>query len=269
MSGLGYRLADERRAELQARAKPLGLMSFSAPPEIDHRGWLNVENQGPIGSCVGNALASVLECCNYIATAGGVVQLSRMFAYLESQKASGYFGSDNGATIDGAALAASRVGICLEATMPYPNPVRYVTTIPQAATVEAAGHRLKTHAVMRSYADVFNFLGSGVGAVEIGINWTQGLAQCSGVAETNNIGGRSLGGHALALVGYSKRQDSSGRQYIWLVNSHGRQWGNQGWAEIAPNVIDYWLRNGETMIGFSDLESFGPRTILSYEGMVG
>lgn len=264
---LGYRKADEDLSALEATEKPMAAMAFAAPESVDHSGWLKVEHQGSLSSCTGNAESSVFEVCNYIKTAGGIVQVSRWFAYIQAQKASGFFGSDQGASIDGSRRAAENVGNCLEPTLPYPK--QYVTTIPAAAITEAADHQLLSHVVLRSYSEDFNFIASGQGAIIIGVDWTTGMRACTGIMELSTLKGGMLGGHAMAIVGYTKRKAADGRNYLHLVNSHGTTWGNKGWAEVAPAVIDLWHQRREVMIGFSDLESWGVRQIPTFVGMTG
>lgn len=264
---LGWRKDLEDLRSLKAKARTFSasaLGAFTAPEEIDHRGWLQIENQGPVGSCAGHAESTCLEVCNYIATGGNVVQLSRMFCYLAGQQMCGLFGADQGSTIEGVVEASKRVGVCLESTFPYPG--RYITSVPNSATIEAAQHKLRSHVNIGGYQQGFDFVGSGVGGLIIGIDWVQSLINCTGIVDS--LRGGSVGGHALAIVGYSKRLDRQGRKYLWLANSHGRQWGNNGWAEIAPAVFDYWCQR-DVVIGVSDLENFGPREIKTYVGMTG
>lgn len=217
-----------------------------------------VANGIGVHNCAGHARSTVMEYINWIDTRGQVIQLSRMYAYLTAQMESGISG-DQGATISGAMQAAKRRGCCLETTFPYPG--RYTPTIPQAAHAEAKDHKLKNHAVLRDYSQCFNFLASGVGGIEIGIPWTSTLANNrTGVIES--AGGQTYGGHALAIIGYTKRKDRQGRQYLLMFNSHGRQWAANGVAEIAPTLFDRWGQDRYSeMIGASDLEEFAPRKI--------
>lgn len=268
MHALGWRHDLEPRDELHRTAAPFQLPnSFRAPAEVDHRGWLKVENQGQLGSCSGHAITSVQEVLNYVATGGQVVQLSRMFGYLAGQQQDNLLGSDQGATITGSVRGARETGCCRESTFPYPQ--RYTPQIPQPALDEAGQHRVRQHSVLKSYDDCFRWLASGVGAIEIGILWTASLAEnTTGVIDAQN--GSIYGGHALAVVGYSARTDAQGRQYLWLVNSHGPQWGRQGWAEIAPALFNRWGRDTQSeLIGVTDLAAFAPREIRTWEGMIG
>lgn len=264
---LGWRNDIEPRAELRATACAFAATSFRAPSQVDPRPWLPVENQGQIGSCAGHAITTSLEICNYISTQGRVTALSRMFSYLVGQQAAGLFGRDAGCTISGVVRAAKQVGCCREELFPYPT--SYISAIPAAAQEEASQHRLQQHSVLNSYQRVFEFLAAGIGAVVIGVPWRQSLAETEGVIE--RLQGTVYGGHAVALVGYTTRTANDGRKYILLANSHGKDWGAAGFAEVAPRVIDAWcadVANCE-LIGVSDLQVFGPRPIPSWVGMTG
>lgn len=244
---------------LHATAVPFRLTgAFAAPDEIDHRSWLSIEDQGNQGSCSGHALSSSLEVCNYYDAQGQVLQLSRQFAYIMAQTVDGLVGKDEGATIYGSVEGAKRHGICREELFPYTG--TYHTDVPRAATEEAAQHKLLKHVVLKNYDDVFRWLASGVGAVTIGIMIRESWLNAKAVIDTQT--GRIVGGHAMAVLGYSKRQDTAGRNYLLLANSWGRSWGGAGWAEINPRLFDQWGadRNAE-MIGVTDLEEFIPRAV--------
>jgi hypothetical protein len=176
-----------------------------------------------------------------------------MFAYLLAQRCDGLSG-DKGATISGAVKAAKQYGICQESTFPYPG--RYVTDVPEAAISEASQHRIKNHESLSGYDDCFKWLATGTGVIEIGIPWLGTLANnTNGVIDRAD--GIEYGGHALAIVGYTKRKDSRGRQYLLMANSHGTQWGAKGFAEIAPALFDEWGRDSYSeMIGMTDLEEY-------------
>ena len=83
-------LIDNWRSELEDESffetlqdLPPQWAEFSRPDEVKID-WHKTENQGPIGSCQGNDLASCLERLAFIR--GDKVQLSRIFAYLATQK---------------------------------------------------------------------------------------------------------------------------------------------------------------------------------------
>jgi len=265
--GTGYRRDAENFANLSATAKPFALtQTYAAPHSISHRSWRTAKNQGRVGSCTGFSRSSGEEILNYIATRGQRLEFSGMYAYLQNQKACGLYGQDVGATIDGSVRAAMETGICREETFPYPG--RYVTGIPDAAIEEGKKHLIRSHSVMRSYDDVFAWLASGVGVVLIGIPWTNGLANAGATVEKRQAQGRGGGGHALVLEGYDgDKRDSQGRAYIDMENSHGPGYGERGFTLVSPETIDYLIGDGNAFIGISDLESYGPRQIVTFEGV--
>lgn len=231
---------------------------FSAPDEIDPRPWHRIENQANMGSCQGHALSSVCEMAYHIAT-GDVVQFSPLFAYYATQKIDGLLGSDTGSTISGGMRCAKEFGSCPLEVMPYPNPVRYTGQFAPGCWEAAKPFLIRSHSVCRSYADVFAFLASGQGGVEIGISWGGINTNQEGCIENYTPG---AGGHAVSFLGYSKRVDSQGRKYLWLANSWDKHWGNKGWAEVAPRAVEQMFQHPHTvMIGLSDLTTPTPRVI--------
>lgn len=258
----GYRIDLERRDELRRDAVNFRDRvdgRFAAPPEIDPRPWHRIENQGSMGSCQGHALSSVCEMAYHIAT-NEVIQFSPLFAYYATQQIDGLLGRDVGSTISGGMQCAKQFGACPLEVMPYPNPVRYSGKITPEAFTAAAPFRIRSHAVCRNYDDIYAFLASGQGGVEIGISWSGAMTpDGDGVIEQFRPGG---GGHAVCILGYSRRVDSQQRPYLWLANSWSQQWGDKGWAEVAPRAVDQMARHPDTvMIGLSDLSTPTPRKI--------
>jgi hypothetical protein len=256
--GLGYDPSKERHDELRRYSIPF-LMRATAESELqtfDPRGKLIYPSQFNLGSCEGHEIALCMQYINFLAT-GKIVPMSRMWGYLQAQIKDGGMRGDMGASIAGGVAAMKDVGMCKESTFPYPNPVQYVTRWPANAPVEAKQHRLKNSSVMQSYEDVRHWVGMAIGPTGIGINWTPALANNrSGVIRLADCKGQSLGGHALALVSLA-----SDRSHVWLVNSHGEQWGDRGCAQVEPEAVDYWCKSGAAVIGVSDMETYGRRHI--------
>lgn len=267
----GWLRDDEDRAYLRTQGIIFNPpQSFGAPEEFDTRPIIAVENQANTSSCVGHATSSCIEACAWIAAqlAGDAMpdQYSRWFAYLAAQKQSGMLGSDQGATISGAAEAMKLGGCCHETTLPFPG--RYVKTIPAAATAEAGQFKIRTHTSLPTYQRVFDFMAGGFGGVVIGIAATNRFMNCTGVLELSDVKGQG-GGHALLLWGHTKRVDAQGRHYVWLHNSWGKSWGNGGRAEVAPEAIDYWGRSqNNELIGLSDLSGLDVGRKIDFSAIV-
>ena len=262
---LGWRSDLEPRTELHRTAATYKISKpYRAPEEIDPRSWLRTEDQLRISACAGNALALCAELVYWFLTGGEVIQFSRFFSYLVGQKEAGLLGSDQGCTINGVVRGAKNYGLCLESTMPYPR--SYHSSIPQDALREAIDRQLLQHAVLRNYNDVFEWLATGVGAVIIGIPWRESLAS-NRTGVINDASGDTYGGHAVGIVGYSKRKDSRGRKFPFMGNSHGTGWGDNGYAEVNPALFDAWGADSYCeMIGITGLENIEPQN-LSWIGM--
>ena len=171
---------------------------FVPPERMSFRDILKVENQGPMGSCVGHGGSSGAECLVYLSS-GLKVQLSRMFCYLISQRQTGIRG-DNGATIAGCVQGLMKVRICEETVFPYPNPVRYNPNVPQSAITAAEKCKILGHQLLNSGKEVFDWISTGNGPVVFGMNWYDRVSQGNGLVTKDSLRGPSAGGHCNLFV---------------------------------------------------------------------
>jgi len=258
----GYDPTIENRDAIRATSTEIAftMRDFAAPEEVDPRKLMRHDKQGNMGSCQGFSLTNA---CEYVwALVHGQFsverQLSQLFAYLESQRQSqGLLGRDAGSTIEAGLKVATSIGMLPEKDLPYstPYPNNARTLITDDMRMKAFPYRIGSHTWLDSYDAIFRYLASGVGAVHTGTLWNDSFYARNGVLESVSLG--RGGGHATAWLGYSKRKDSKGRNYIWRLNSH-----NDSWTEIAPSVIDQLCRHEYTsIVGVSDLSTPGPRKV--------
>jgi len=258
----GYDPTIENRDAIKAGSTEIAftMRDFSTPEEIDPRILMRHDKQGNMGSCQGFSLTNACECVWAIAQGGFSAerQLSQLFAYLESQRMSqGLLGRDAGSTIEGGLKVATQIGMLPEKYLmystPYPSNAR--TLVTDDMRMKAHPYKIRSFTWLESYDDIFKYLASGVGAVHTGTVWNDSFYAKNGVLDSISL--RNGGGHATAWLGYSKRKDSRGRNYIWRLNSH-----NDSWTEIAPSVIDALCRHQWTsIVGVSDLSTPGPRKV--------
>lgn len=215
-----------------------------------------IENQGQQGACQGHDLSSCLEWIHALQTGSMSVQLSRAYAYYETQRIDGIRG-DNGSTISGGVKLAMSQGVPEESKWPYPS--RYNNRRPgffDDVLENAARYKIAESYKLTSYQSVRTWLGSGQGAISIGIRWGSGMS--TPVLESFSAGG---GGHAIALLCLSEREGSNGEPYVWMMNSWGARWGNKGWSEWSPDAIRQMMNHQFTVaIGMSDMPAVKPRT---------
>ena len=255
----GYRPELEDRAFLAALPKQELLLGDGYEEvRLDPRKLVKVENQGQQGACAGHSLSSIMEWCYCIATGGEMKQLSRAMAYYEAQRLSNIRG-DNGSTISAGVKLALNTGVCDESLWKYPssyNPARPASF--DAVLENAAKNKLKSATPIKSYNDYRTFVGSGRGGVHNGISWGTGMSRA--VVETFAPGG---GGHAIAGLCLSEREDSQCRPYVWILNSWDLSFGSRevpGWQEWSPRAIEQMLSHQWTeMVGLSDMEVPKPR----------
>lgn len=223
---------DNCRLELEDRemlAKladvPKAFKSFSRPESVGVD-WHHNENQGRLGSCQGNALTSCVERLEFVGKRPAV-QLSRIFAYLATQKIDGLLGSDRGSTITGGAKLAVQNGLCPESMTGYPTSYPGSGDRSRILSSEnyAAGEEHKaisTWSVTQDPDEAKNWIGGG-GSISLGFLWP-GLSR-DRIIDRYSGGG---GGHAVFIGGY----DPGG---LVGVNS----WGdgpfyitNSAWSQI-------------------------------------
>lgn len=257
----GYPIELENRDQIANSSTPMQftMRDFAAPEEVDPRPLMRHDRQGNMGSCQGFSLTNCGELC--WALHYGVVsndrQFSQLFAYLESQRLDNLLGRDAGSTISSGLKVGKDIGFLPSSELPYstPYPSNPRALITGEMRTKASPYKIRSHTWLESYDAIFQYLASGAGAVHTGTLWNNSFYATSGVLESVSL--RSGGGHATAWLGYSKRRDSRGRNYIWRLNSH-----NDSWTELAPSVIDALCKHSHTsIVGVSDLSTPGPRKV--------
>ena len=188
----------------EAPMKSAEWQAFTRPAEVSVD-WHHTENQGQIGSCQGNDLSSVLERLAHVR--GEDIQLSRIFAYLATQRIDGLLGSDNGSTISGGCKLALENGVCPESLTGYPSRYPGLSDRNRILSQEnyQAGQPFKAVSawkVPRSHDETLDFIGGG-GGISFGIRWYNGLLPSDRIVKSYSprFGG---GGHANCILGYDK-----------------------------------------------------------------
>lgn len=203
-----------------------------------------VVDQGQLGSCTANAIASGLREYYLITNGEPLTRLSRLYLYWHERQIEGTIYQDSGAYIrDGMKVLAS-IGVCPEADYPYD--INNFTNTPDGNAEGHAGQfRIKEYHRIKALNDLKAALSQGQPVV-IGIPVYESFESQS-VAETGIIPmpkptEQLLGGHAILIVGYD---DDKG--YAIVRNSWGEGWGDKGYCYIPytfftkyASDIDMW-----------------------------
>jgi len=270
MENFGYPIELEDRDALRSSATEAVLLMLGDLPErmdprssaLGSQGFLQVEDQQQQGSCQGQSLSDCGEFAHTFAT-GEVIQISRQYAYIASQMENN-IRTDSGSTLEGGTRAFKK-GFPLESVAPYAGNRYpgwgYITQ----AMRDKAIYKLMSHTEMKSAEHVKQFIGSGVGIVQLGITWGNEMNP-DGQGCVRSFSGRGGGGHAIVFAGYVPDSDvgvkSSAGWWLLLKNSWSKRWGRSGYAYVDPRACDQMLRHQWTsMYGRSDMDSPRPRPI--------
>ncbi|MBP2642161.1 MAG: xylellain [Firmicutes bacterium] len=218
------------------------------PAKVDLRKKCSpVVNQGELGSCTANAIASGLREYLLINKETKWIQLSRLFLYWQERYLEGTVNEDSGAEIRDGMKVLNQIGVCPEADWPYD-----ITTFTNPPTdkmnVDAMPYKVKEYHRIISLASLKAALAEGLPVV-IGIDVYESF-ESDEVANTGIVpmpdtkSEQLLGGHAVLVVGY----DDSKSQLI-VRNSWGYVWGDAGYcylpfAYYEKFASDCWTSRG-------------------------
>ena len=230
----------------------LGAPSFKAisqpvdlPPQVDLRSKRPpVVDQGDLGSCTGNAIASAYEF-DMMKQGLSVMTPSRLFIYYNERVMEGTANQDSGAQIGDGIKVIANYGVCDETVWPY-DIDQFTTKPSDAAYAEAQQHKaLNYYSDSADVNSIKQALAQGyplVCGITIYQSFESSTVAGNGFVPMPRQGEQCLGGHCVLVVGY----DDSMQHFIFR-NSWGPDWGDSGYfylpyGYITPAlVIDFWV----------------------------
>ncbi|KLU66877.1 papain family cysteine protease [Desulfosporosinus acididurans] len=215
------------------------------PHVVDLRsGCSPVVDQGELGSCTANAIASGLR--EYLELRSGkLTPLSRLWLYWGERKLEGTVADDSGASIRDGMKVLHKFGCSPESDWPY-DITKFKETPPIISFIDALHFRISEYHRVQNLSDLKSALAKGYPVV-IGIKIyesfeSQAVAE-NGIVPLPQKDEQYLGGHAVLAVGYRDDNDNSG--IVICRNSWGENWGANGYfflpyGYFAENVLDMW-----------------------------
>ncbi|MDA8227156.1 MAG: C1 family peptidase [Desulfitobacterium hafniense] len=197
-----------------------------------------VVDQGQLGSCTANAIASGLREYLILQAKQPLVRLSRLFLYYYERKLEGTVKEDSGASIRDGMKVLKNIGVCPESDDPY-NIAQYTQPPTIRDILDAFHYRINQYYRVKDLTMLKASLVEGLPVV-IGIMVYESF-ESDAVAKTGIVPMPStdteqlFGGHAALVVGY----DDS-KQWAIVRNSWGSNWGDKGYFYL-PYL--YWAKD--------------------------
>lgn len=222
------------------------------PPSVDLLpGCSPIEDQGPLGSCTGNAIAGAVE---FLERKNGVrfVNVSRLFIYYNERAMEHTIRSDAGAMIRDGIKSVVKHGVCSERRWPYVIS-KFAAKPPAACYQEASQHQVTSYQRILTVDEMRACLAQGfpfVFGFTVYESFQSPLVAETGVVSLPQPGERVAGGHAVLAVGYN----DADRRFS-VRNSWGVGWGLRGYFTMPYDYLanrsladDMWtIRRGEAM----------------------
>ena len=215
------------------------------PPSVDLRSQCSpVVDQGNLGSCTANALASGLREFMVLKAGQPLNRLSRLFIYYEERSTEGDISQDAGASMKDGLDCMVNLGVCTEALDPY-NIATFTSPPSSAALAEAPDYKINKYMQITSLAAGKACLAQGY-PVAMGMNvyaqMESQAAATTGIVACPAYGEQPLGGHAVTIVGYQDTPKFTpgywkGGGYLIVRNSWSASWGLEGYFKLAYQYV--------------------------------
>jgi C1A family cysteine protease len=214
-----------------------------------------IVNQGALGSCTANAIASAhyfnqkkeflaRRVTDSYAINPVIFYPSRLFIYYNEREMEGTITSDSGAMIRDGIKTVAQLGACPESSWPY-KPHSFRSRPFQGAYDEAVKHQITAYQRLNSLQECQRCLADGYPFV-FGFSVYESFESLNvaqtGIVPVPTMNERQLGGHAVMAVGYDDEN-----QWLIVMNSWGASWGDKGFFYLPYEYItnnnlsdDFW-----------------------------
>ncbi len=227
------------------------------PKKVDYTQKMSpVRDQQTDGTCVGFATASGMKEYQELLDYEKLVELSPRFVYAEAKKIDGVPGLE-GTTIRAAMQVLENKGVCRENYWPY-QPHQ------KDKPKEGAFSNAKKFCIM-TYARILNLdeLRMSLttkGPAVLGIQVFKGMLKTkTGLVPLPKRNERSLGGHAIAAVGYDDE-----KELVKFKNSWSNKWGEKGYGYLAYEYIQRYMMDAWSSVDIEDPNPLTLASVLSY-----
>lgn len=211
------------------------------PQSIDLRSKCSpIVDQGALGSCTANAIASGLrEFILINDERAPLTRLSRLYLYWWERSLENTTSEDSGAALRDGMKVINKQGICTEITRPY-NIAKFTDIPTEVENKEALKYTIPGYQRLSSIYDIKHALYNNhivVFSIKIYESF-ETLVNNNGIVPLPSINEKLLGGHAMCIVGYD--DNLNGGSFI-IRNSWGTDWGDKGYCYICYSMYKYFM----------------------------
>lgn len=207
------------------------------PAVVDLRNQdVPIYDQGRLGSCTGNAIASMFQFVNRKTNNVDFIP-SRLFIYYNERKKMGTVNRDSGAYLRDGMKSIAKKGVCKETpTWPY-DVTKFKQKPPKDAYTEALNYQaIEYQRITSNVTSMKQCLADGYPFV-FGFTMYESFhsdeVRKTGIMKMPARTEKSKGGHAVMAIGY----DDSKKTMI-VRNSWGTWWGDKGYFYMPYEYID-------------------------------
>lgn len=224
--------------------------TFSFPQVCNPLDYLKVKSQLDKGACAGFTVAQIGEMTYWVKTGGKIERFSGDAMYVLAQEKDGIKG-DRGSTPTGCAWVLQNIGLVPE-SLYGPTVQTYQELKPVTDRMrEAAGdYKLKSIVRIKTYEQAYQFLGSGLGALQICSKWQAHFMESNIIESFHGPAhdSRHAGGHSFTGNGY----DNNGN--ILCTNSWDVSVHDEGGFLMTPQCFRELLADSFSFVlGYSDM----------------
>lgn len=206
-------------------------------PTVDLREWASrVEDQGYLGSCVGNAITDCYEIQINRLYPAEFEELSRLFVYYNSRVFTGTTDIDAGTTIRDGLRGLKQYGVCCETLWPY-TIANFATEPSAEAYADAIKRIIPKYEKTSGNTDIMEVVNNDKPVVLGILVFSDFLLvdKDNPVVPMPKDSDIDVSGHAVSVVGYNLND----RQFL-IKNSYGKSWGDNGYGWLPFEYVDMY-----------------------------
>jgi C1A family cysteine protease len=214
------------RQQLDVRDFQYQYVKVKLPKSIDLRPICPPIFTQMINDCTANAGCSARQMLS-----GITITLSRHFLYYQERVLLNDTNNDNGATMRSICDALKKYGVCYDSYDMYLPVSSYSVKPSENAYEEALKLKINSYQAVHNLSGIQNFLYLKKQPVLVGIDVfsTFENVNSTGIVKMPKLSERSLGGHAILVVGYKK---IGCKWYMIIRNSWGVAFGSKGYCYL-------------------------------------